>query len=577
MRKLSLLAVLALAATAAVGCSEEEPFDSDESDVTEVIPETSSEGQALRAMLNDPATTKDVLTKGKITSAVATALLAHRNGPDGILFTADDDAYDTVREVDAIKGIGEATLKKLLGLATSRGYVAAEEAKTRSVIFSPQVASQSHNAEVARVIATAKTSIDIAMYSYSDSGIATALSDAVKRGVKVRFIFETANDDRKLTGTALMNSKSGKLETAGVDVRWVNKIMHHKFMIVDGPRDAAEAAKTATIVSGSGNWSSGAGTIYDENTMFMKAYPELALRLQRDFNLLWDHSTDLVANPAIVSEASTLRITDDMIPLDPGAQIFFTSDNFKVSGTTFSVQARNAVSDELVRAIDGAEERIHIASGHLRSRPVSEAIIRKVTENPEVDVMIYLDGQEYVSDTTNTQQKTDQTACLALATTESKKNACLDKSYLYGRDVEKAGANVRYKYYAYRWDASYAAQMHNKFLIIDDTLYTGSYNLSDNAEHNTFENMFMFRGPEFQDMVELYEAKFQDLWKQGDGLLPGLRTQIDKDATIPIVFPAMSLSWTEVRDLKSLISAECPAVNSAAYRSNAPGHKVCSK
>ncbi|NUP05896.1 MAG: hypothetical protein HOW73_07550 [Polyangiaceae bacterium] len=570
------LASLLLASLSLVACSDDS-IESDESDVTSAVPETTVEAQALRALLNDPATTQEVLTKGKVTSSAAKALLAHRNGVDGAIRTSDDDLFDTVAEVDAVKNVGPATLQRLVTIATDRGYLAAEKAKKRSIVFSPQAAAQSHNAEIAKVIGQAKTSIDIAMYSFSDAGISAALDAAVKRGVKVRFVFETAGEDRKLTGGAIATSKSGKLEALGVDVRWVNKIMHHKFMIVDGARDDAEAAKTATIVSGSGNWSSGAATIYDENTMFMTGYPELSLRLQKEFNLMWEHSTDFVSNSSLVFEPSTLALTEESMPLTPGMQIFFTSDNFTVKNATFSVTSKNTVSDELVRAIDAAEDRIHIASGHLRSRPVAEAIIRKVTEEPDVDVMIYLDGQEYVSDATNAQQIEDRDECLAAATTDAQKRACVDKSFLYGREVEKAGASVRYKYYAYRWDTSYAAQMHNKVLIVDDALYTGSYNLSDNAEHNTFENMFMFRGPEFRDLVEQYETQFQKLWVTGDGLLDGLRSDIETKSTIPIVFPAMSLSWAEVRDLKSLIAAECPDVNSSEFRTNAPAHKTCTK
>jgi phosphatidylserine/phosphatidylglycerophosphate/cardiolipin synthase-like enzyme len=292
---------------------------------------------------------------------------------------------------------------------------------------------------------------------------------------------------------------------------------------------------------------------------------------------MWEHSKDLVSNSSLVFEASTFRVVDETIVEDPGIHGFFTSDNFKVTYTTFTVNGASRISDELVRAIGAAEERIHIASGHLRSRPVSEALMQKRAEDPEIDIQIYLDGQEYVSDSTNDDQIEARDTCLAQATTESQKRACVDKSFLYGLEVERAGIDVRYKYYAYRWDAGYAAQMHNKFLIIDDALYTGSYNLSDNAEHNTFENMLLFKGPEFADLVEAYEEKFQELRVQGEGLLEPLRQKIDVDATIPIVFPAMSLSWAEVRDLKSLISKECPAVNSAAYRTDPVAHQVCTK
>ena len=559
----------------AFGCDD--GVGQNEEDATEVLKEGSPAALSVLAMVNDPVTTTAVLKSGKVTSTTATKILAHRDGADGEVRSGDEDLYDTVAELDAIKGVGPATLRNLASLADKLGYLEAQERKERHVIFSPQPADQSHNVEVARLIRQAQSSIDIAMYSYSDAGIQAALSDAVKRGVKVRMVFETASNDRKLTGSSLMSSKSGKLEAIGVDVRWVNKIMHHKFMIVDGPRDDAAAAETATVVTGSGNWSSGAATKYDENTLFLTAYPELTLRMQREFNLMWDHAKDLVAVPSVTSEPSSLEITDDLIVEDPGIHAFYTSNNFSVNGTTFTITGEDTIANELVRAIEGAQERIHIASGHLRSRPVSEALMAKRASDPEIDIVLYLDGQEYVSDSTNDIQKADMEQCVAAATTENQKEKCRDKSYLYGRDVELAGIDVRYKYYAYRWDTSYAAQMHNKYLIVDDALYTGSYNLSDNAEHNTFENMLRFSGPEFADLVESYESKFQELRQQGDGLLPDLRAKIDTEATIPIVFPAMSLSWTEINELKSLIAAECPKVNSLEFRQNASSHFTCTK
>jgi phosphatidylserine/phosphatidylglycerophosphate/cardiolipin synthase-like enzyme len=397
------------------------------------------------------------------------------------------------------------------------------------------------------------------MYSFSDSGISAALDRAVKRGVDVRFLFDTASEDKKLTGSALESSKSGKLEKVGVDVRWVNKILHHKFMIVDGPRDEVSTSATAQLVSGSGNWSSGAATKYDENTMFMSGQPELALRLQREFNLLWEHSGDIAANASLKQELSTLAVTDDLIDDQPDAHVFFTSSNFSVKNTTFSTIGSNTVADQWVAAIQGAKKSIHIASGHLRSRPIAEALMAKVAASPEVDVKVYLDGQEYISDYANQDQKSGLQDCLTAAgTSESKKRACMDKGFLFGLEVGNAGADVRYKFYAYRWDTSYAAQMHHKYVAIDgNKLLSGSYNLSDNAEHNTFENMFVFEGERYAELVASFEANFASMWETGraEGLLADLTETVETKTTIPIVFPSMALTWQEVTTLKQLISS----------------------
>ena len=142
--------------------------------------------------------------------------------------------------------------------------------------------------------------------------------------------------------------------------------------------------------------------------------------------------------------------------------------------------------------------------------------------------------------------------------------------------IGEAGISVKYKYYAYRWDHSYAPQMHHKYMVIDGaTLYSGSYNLSDNAEHATFENMTVWRGPANAAIVKSFEDNFESIWQTGQGKLAELDGQIEQDPRFPIVFEPMALSWSEVTALKQKIRAKCPAVDSAAFRSNAAAHRFC--
>lgn len=551
-----------------------------EDDLGAPFKEGSAEGLAVLALVNDRAiTAAELNAQGKVEKRAATNAIKHRDGADGAPRTADDDLFETVAELDAVSQVGPAALKKLLAYADKKGYLADQKAKELEVIFSPQAPDASHNARVADLIDGAAESLDIAMYSYSDAGISKALDGAIARGVKVRFLFETANGDHLLTGAQLDASKSGVLEKKGVDVRYVNKIMHHKFVIVDGPRDDAGAAKTAWIATGSANWSGSAATKYDENTLFFSGYPELALRLQAEFNLLWEHSRDVAAGAPKTFELSSLPIDLATLPEDPTSHVLFTSANFSVKDTTFSTIGTNEVADAWVAAIEGAEESIHIASGHLRSRPVAEALIAKAAASPDVDIRVYLDGQEYISSTGHKEQEKDLAACITAAgTSESKIRACNDKGFLWGLKVSQNGVDVRYKYYAYRWDASYAKQMHNKYMVVDgDELYTGSYNLSDNAEHATFENMFVFKGPEFVSLIDSYESTFEKMWEthRADDTLAKLTATIQNDATFPIVFEPMSLDWQQITTLKQVIRSNCPMVDSTEFRSNASGHQLC--
>src|SRR6185436_2294238 len=115
-----------------------------------------------------------------------------------------------------------------------------------------------------------------------------------------------------------------------------------------------------------------------------------------------------------------------------------------------------------------------------------------------------------------------------------------------------AGIDVRYKFYSYRWDASYAKQMHNKFFLFDKKiLFTGSYNLSDNAEHETFENVLIFKGTKYRSLVRSYEETFDKIWETGRG---DTQTRV-QDAVrtadpLPLVFDPLALTHDEVTSLK---------------------------
>lgn len=546
----------------------------------------SNEAAAVLALVNDPEVDLDALDiDAKLHKTAATNIIEHRNGPDGAVLTEDDNRLDTLQELDAIKFVGPRALGRLLDYAIAEGYLDAivdggGTTESIDVIFSPQPAESSHNARVAELIGNAEHTIDIAMYSFSDAGIADALEAATARGVSVRFIFETANKDRKADPEDMADTKSGRLEQDGVDVRWVNKIMHHKFMIVDGPRNEASRAATAQLVSGSANWSFGGASRYDENTLFMTEQAEFALSMQREFNHLWQHGREFDAGEGLHEADAQLEITEqtlDAVDQDDG-HIFYTSDNFDVSGDTFKKTGRNTVSDQLVAAIEAATDSIHVASGHLRLRPVSEALQAKAQANPEMDIRVYLDAQEYVSATTHSIQLEDLQECVDEATTQSKINSCMDKGFRFGFQIGEAGVDVRYKWYAQRWHFSYAEQMHHKYMIIDgDELWTGSYNLSDNAEHNTFENMFVFEGPRHAGLIAQYEANFDRVWSTGrdEGLLEDLIEEIETSDIIPIVFESMALGHEEVRQLKALIVSRCPAVNSSEFRSNPAAHHTC--
>jgi phosphatidylserine/phosphatidylglycerophosphate/cardiolipin synthase-like enzyme len=213
-------------------------------------------------------------------------------------------------------------------------------------------------------------------------------------------------------------------------------------------------------------------------------------------------------------------------------------------------------------------------------RPVYEALVAKVEENPEIQVRVYLDGQEYVSQWAHNNQLEDQQQCLNDAgESVSKQQKCLDKGFRYSYATHLAGIPLRFKYYAYRWHYTYAAQMHHKYLLVDGRyLAMGSYNLSDNAEHNTFENLLIFDGNAVPELVQSFKDNFDAMWQTGVGekLYDGLISEIENATEgFPIVFDSMALTWDQVSALKDLIQEHCPQVNSEEYRNDPGKHTWC--
>jgi phosphatidylserine/phosphatidylglycerophosphate/cardiolipin synthase-like enzyme len=528
------------------------------------------------AWVNDPEVSCQSLRESGVHSRAGKNIIAHRDGPDAVPGTADDDYFDDAQELDDVYYVGKAAFEQMVAAVSHRcGHT-----PTAEVIFSPQSYQDSHLARVIELIDSTQRSIDIAMYSFSDYSIHDALRRAVERGVSVRFIFESAGVDRNDPAGTM----SAKLEDVGIDVRYVNKIMHHKFAIFDGPRDSVDDAITGILATGSGNWSHSAGTRYDENTIIVTGCDELLLRFQKEFNLLWENSRDFTYIRTF-DWLFSKTITEWMIPDIPVAGAAFTSANFKTSvtsyGPTFSVvRGQNEISDLLVGLIQDAKHSIRIASGHLRSRPVAEALMAKHQSHPDMDIRIYLDDQEYISEWYHNEQEADLENCLeAAGDSLAKQQDCIDNGYYFSYLVHQTGIPLKFKFYAYRWDYSYAKQMHHKYMIIDgETLASGSYNLSDNAEHNTIENMVLYHRVTFPELVDAFIDNFETLWVTGEseGYYDALVDLIlNTQSPIPIVFDSMALDWDQVTYLKAIISDNCPDINTDPFRNDPASHQIC--
>lgn len=542
-------------------------------------PFSSCQVSAALLWANDPTVDAGALKAGGVHTRAAKNIETVKSGADGVLGTEDDVYFHNLQELDDVSWVGPVALSQL----TAKGgeHCAAAPEPTNDVYFSPQATrATSHLARAEQLIDSAQHTIDIAMYSFSDSGIMNALDRARQRGVEVRFVFEPAHAD----SSSPAGTTSAKIEALGIDVRFVNKIMHNKFIIVDGPRNDVFDALDGTLMTGSANWSNPAGTRYDENTVLLRGTPRLLLQFQREFDLLWNNSRDFVSGPSF-EEARGIPIEDWMLLDDPHANAAFTSSNFKLFensyGPGFSViSGKNTVADVLVDLIKNAKSSIWVASAHLRSRPVAEALLARHAEDPNLDIRVYLDGQEYVAASTSAIEKAGLEDCVKNAgDSVSKQQSCYDKDYHWSYPLADAGIDLRFKHYAYRWYYTYAEQMHHKYFVIDGKiLASGSYNLSDNAEHATMDNMVVYQGGPYEPMVEDFVQNFDAIWQTGEGKFEPLLSEVQNGTSdVPIVYDSMALTWEQVTTLKQAIRDACTNVDSSDFFAHPEKHFYCQR
>jgi hypothetical protein len=84
-------------------------------------------------------------------------------------------------------------------------------------------------------------------------------------------------------------------------------------------------------------------------------------------------------------------------------------------------------------------------------------------------------------------------------------------------------------------------------------------------------------GAAYAPLVAKFEQNFAAMWDLGRGQLAGLQAKITSDPTFPLVFPSMALTYQELGDLRAQIRANCPLVDSEAFRTNPGAHRTCTR
>ena len=130
-----------------------------------------------------------------------------------------------------------------------------------TVAFSPNEGSEEL---VVKAVASARSSIAVAAYSFTSPVIAKALLTARKRGVDVRVVVDENGNKSKASLAAL-----NLLASASIPTRTISRyaIHHDKYMVID----------KMTVQTGSFNYSKAAAKSNSENVIVIWNNPDIAL------------------------------------------------------------------------------------------------------------------------------------------------------------------------------------------------------------------------------------------------------------------------------------------------------------
>jgi phosphatidylserine/phosphatidylglycerophosphate/cardiolipin synthase-like enzyme len=317
---------------------------------------------------------------------------------------------------------------------------------------------------IANFIGEAKSTIDIAIYDFrlhdEAAGIvADGIRAQARNGVRVRIVYDLATDadagpaaapsrlesDQKPPGAeSFVRSFADVGQVKGVTGYRV--LMHNKYIV----RDAASAE--AAVLTGSSNYTNDSWGLQENNLLCLRSQ-QLASYYAKDFADLWTRGK--IVETTGYRDSGAVRLND--VPVT----------------VAFTPGESPAVLKEIVGAIAAARNRLYVASVVLSSGPIlaalSEAIDRGLApgglyDGPQMDqVERQWKAANVGADKVNTWQK--------VAGHLVRKN-----SIPFDRQNPSQPHNF----------------MHNKLVVADQIVVTGSFNLSNHAMGNA-ENVLLIR------------------------------------------------------------------------------------
>ena len=326
---------------------------------------------------------------------------------------------------------------------------------------------------LAEFIDGARETLDLAVYDCRLSRepaalLRDALGDRIAAGVRVRVVYDAGIKPQSPGGLDTTGADYAPLDTdyrvkelglADELTRGVTDfrgLMHHKYLVRDREQ----------VWTGSLNLTDDAMG-RQENLIVLLTSSALASLYTRDFDQLWE-SGQIGVSGAFLTDPDTLRYDGQPASTD----------------VDFSPGQGEQINEWVAAKVMGARRRIVLCSMLLNSSKLLNALTAQL-DRGLIDFWGLFDGTQMAGVVGQWQERQD----LAW------KIAAVNRVITEGRLVGKQST-------PYRPGGSHNF-MHNKTLVVDDTVITGSYNLSHSAQGNA-ENMLAIESPALAERVVAY-------------------------------------------------------------------------
>jgi phosphatidylserine/phosphatidylglycerophosphate/cardiolipin synthase-like enzyme len=326
---------------------------------------------------------------------------------------------------------------------------------------------------LAQFLSVAKTSLHVAIYDcrLSDAparAVVQALEGPAAAGVDVRIVYDAGKPsnpaalgvDPAPPGTAaFMKGIVGKVQSKAITGGHLHqpRLMHHKYIVRDG------LTPGGAVWTGSTNFTDDSWALQENNIICIDS-PELCAYYEKDFGELWTRG-DIDTTGA--RDRGTVHVGEAVVSV------------------TFAPGDGQAIDHEIAHRISAARRRLRICSMLITSGGILGALGDALHHG---QVAAY--GGIY--DRTQMESVFDQWRGSPV-------------EWKIGAFQQIAGGLAGKRSTPYTPGGRHDF-MHNKVLVCDDTVITGSYNLSHSATENA-ENVLMIQDRELADRYDGYATE----------------------------------------------------------------------